>query len=210
MNPTLFPRFTIRHLPSRLAFADLCLACHSCHTSCDACGSSAPWFPMLPFALSLIALVMACLIPGGTILMIAIGIGWLLWGMLAKKPLRIAIGSVIAVAGVVLVPLIQDQFVSAPMAVTNGSVSPAPVSVMAAPPSTPLLPATPMPYAATSSTAQGTTTQHPLATPPPIVSAGANGGSHAEPSGSLDLSGSGLGGAPAPAPRPSSATPVTR
>jgi hypothetical protein len=39
---------------------------------------------MLPFALSLIALMMACLIPGGTILMITIGIGWLVWGMLAK------------------------------------------------------------------------------------------------------------------------------
>lgn len=157
---------------------------------------------MLPFALSLIALMMACLIPGGTILMIAIGIGWLMWGMLAKKPLRIVIGLVIAVAGVVLVPLIQDQFDSAPMAAANGAISPAsPVPVPAvAQPSAPLLPATPMPYAATTQTFYGT--QRPLAAPP-TTSAGTTG--PAGPSDSLDLSNSGLSGTTAPTAHPAPA-----
>jgi hypothetical protein len=160
---------------------------------------------MLPFALSLIALVMACLIAGGSILMITITIGWLGWGMLAKKSLRIVIGLVIlviAVAGVVLVPLIQDQFDSAPVAAANGAISP--VSPMPAPaaaqPSAPLLPATPMPYAATIQTVYGT--QRPLAAPP-TASAGTT--SPAGPSDSLDLSNSGLSGTTAPTTHPSPA-----
>lgn len=134
--------------------------------------------------------------------MIAIGIGWLVWGILAKKPLRIVIGLVIAMTGVVLVPLIQDQFDSAPVAAAKGVLSPVPAPA-AAQPSAPLLPATPMPYAATTQTVYGTTIQRPLAAPPTTSSAGTTG--PAGPSDSLDLSNSGLSGTTAPTAHPAPA-----